>query len=252
MNILTDRQEVQEQEYAFPYHYLDLWVDSNRLLWSIEYLSLIQNVMRRLGTTVAGLHVLEIGCGDGRICHELHRAGAQVTGVDYSEAALAFARAFNPHVPFVCADAATMDLDEEFDAAVMVEALEHFIPETIPAVLENIVKHLLPGGRLVVTVPSSNVPVSAKHYQHFTAATLTRTLGSQFKVVGVWAYSRICRAARAFEAMRALGYFLYPLRRRAPCDRYFEGLRTFYDEHLANAEADQGRGLIAICEPKMH
>jgi SAM-dependent methyltransferase len=250
MDARTDRQQVQEEEYFFPYHYLDLRVDANRLLWSIEYLSLVENALAALGTSAAGLHVLEVSCGDGRICHELHKRGAHATGVDYSDAALAFARAFNPEIPFVCSDAATMDLDEEFDAAIMVESLEHFIPDTIPAVLGRIAKHLAPGGRLVVTVPSSNVPLSAKHYQHFTAATLTKTLSSHFKVLQVSGYGRICGSARIFEAMRTLGYLLYPLRRRAPIGRYFDALRRFYDERLARCAAEDGRGLIAVCEPK--
>ncbi|HRJ43747.1 MAG TPA: class I SAM-dependent methyltransferase, partial [Caldilineaceae bacterium] len=41
---------------------------------------------------VAGLDVLEIGCGAGQNCVELARRGARVTGVDVSDAQLALAR----------------------------------------------------------------------------------------------------------------------------------------------------------------
>ena len=70
-----------------------------------------------------GLKVLEIGCGEGELAEKMFKAGAFVTGLDYSEAAMAKAQFQYLGPFFVCAD--WQQAEGEFDRVVMQGVLEH-------------------------------------------------------------------------------------------------------------------------------
>ena len=94
---LTSKQLAQEQDYSFPYHYLDIVSDEDRLM-SIEYLSYIKKVKSLLKT---GKKILDIGCGDGRFCYEVgQNDDINISGLDYSERAIRFSKAFSPNIDF--------------------------------------------------------------------------------------------------------------------------------------------------------
>jgi len=82
-------------------------------LWAESYdqqanpmLSLEQRIMEPLLPDLAGLDVVDIGCGTGRWLHALKRSGAgSLTGVDLSKEMLGRAQKKLPDVAtFVCAD----------------------------------------------------------------------------------------------------------------------------------------------------
>ena len=64
---------------------------------------IMPNTFRLLGD-VAGLDVLDLGCGEGGYARELARRGARVTAVDCSRAAIAYAsaKAEEEHLPMRC------------------------------------------------------------------------------------------------------------------------------------------------------
>ncbi len=100
-----------------------------------------------------GLKVLEIGCGLGTDGAQFAEAGADYTGVDLTEAAVALARKrfelFNLSGEFQTADAECLDFaDESFDL-VYSHGVLHHTPETGTAIRE-IHRVLRPGGRAVV------------------------------------------------------------------------------------------------------
>jgi SAM-dependent methyltransferase len=97
--------------------------------------------------------VLDLGCGDGQLAARLAAAGAAVTGVDPSEAALERARKANPELDFAMprADDSLPLADSSFDAVVCVHVLEH-VADTQMLVSEAR-RVLVPGGRLAVAVP---------------------------------------------------------------------------------------------------
>ncbi len=79
---------------------------------------------------LAGLEILDVGCGGGLIAEPMHRMGAAVTGIDASERNIGVAR---NHAERVGLDidyrhAAAEDLADEgrtFDAVVSLEVVEH-------------------------------------------------------------------------------------------------------------------------------
>ncbi len=102
--------------------------------------------------------VLDYGGGGGHLTEALLGEGATVGFVDRSAPAVAAAAArFGGHPRFVGAsDAPTYRDDvwgERFDAAYLVETLEHLRDDVRPQVLDAVRGFLRPGGRLIVTVP---------------------------------------------------------------------------------------------------
>ena len=103
----SKRQIKQEEEYAFPYHYLasskKLLNLPNKLSICPVYLNNFQNVISFM-SHVKGKKILDAGCGDGRFLYEMRNLDASLWGVDYSKSAIRFAKVFNPKVNLSEAD----------------------------------------------------------------------------------------------------------------------------------------------------
>ncbi len=97
--------------------------------------------------------ILDLGCGAGRpLSVYLVELGHEVVGVDASAAMIARAQANVPAATFQIADMRTLDLGESFDAILSWDAFFHLSPEEQRAALPMILKHLKPGGHLLLTV----------------------------------------------------------------------------------------------------
>ncbi len=179
---LTNKQQEQENEYAFPYHWMiPRYTDSGRLYFG--YLGLCASLL----PTDKSVKVLDAGCGDARFFGVLRDKGYKnLHGVDYSESALSFARLLVPQAEFHAANISKMPFpDDSFDAIFCIETVEHLIPETIPAVMAEFRRVLKPGGQLVITVPSllNGIPKpESKHYQHFSVESLSAYIEPHLKI----------------------------------------------------------------------
>ncbi len=102
---------------------------------------------------VAGLSVLELGCGTGHYAGALHAAGAaQVVGVDLVPEML---KALPPGVEGVEGDGGSVQLGRRFDRILCAGMLEfHDHPE---AVLANAAAHATEQARLVLLAPHDGV-----------------------------------------------------------------------------------------------
>jgi SAM-dependent methyltransferase len=115
---------------------------------------------------LSGLTVLDLGCSTGFISHELHRAGARVTGVDIDEPGLARARdRFGGQIPFVCADGEALPWpDRSVDAVVFNHIYEHVVdPDAVMAEIRRVLRpdgvvYLGLGNRLGVMEPHYRLP----------------------------------------------------------------------------------------------
>src|SRR5436309_2875502 len=106
--------------------------------------------LKILGSDVAGKEVLEIACGGGQSAVHLAERGARVTGVDFSSAQLAHARAFakskKVRVRFIKSNVENLSMlpDASFDIAFSAYALG-FV-EDIRRTFAEIRRVLRPGG----------------------------------------------------------------------------------------------------------
>lgn len=96
--------------------------------------------------------LLDFGCGGGSFLQRMHRRGWQVTGLDVSEAAVQGVRS-ELKLKALCGSLPHPDLaPASFDVITMWESLEH-VHDPLK-VLRQARRLLVPGGRLVVTVPN--------------------------------------------------------------------------------------------------
>jgi len=94
--------------------------------------------------------VLDAGCGTGLVAVELAQRGLDVVGVDISPDILAKARAFAPHLTWIQADLASVQLNRKFDVILMAGNVIIFLARgTEQAVIQNMARHLAPNGRLI-------------------------------------------------------------------------------------------------------
>lgn len=104
--------------------------------------------------------ILDIGAGTGRVAIPLAEHGIYVTAVEPSPAMrLQFQKKLERRprlrhrVKLVPADAASFDLDRRLPAAFLSGTFDHFVdPEERLKSLQNIVRHLQPGGILIFDV----------------------------------------------------------------------------------------------------
>jgi 2-polyprenyl-6-hydroxyphenyl methylase / 3-demethylubiquinone-9 3-methyltransferase len=107
---------------------------------------------------LAGLRLLDIGCGAGLLCEPLSRLGAQVIGVDPSPSNIAAAKlhADRGHlsIDYRCTTVEQMDVRERFDIVLAMEVVEHV--SDVGLFLTRCAAVLKPGGMMVVSTLNRN------------------------------------------------------------------------------------------------
>lgn len=160
-----------------------------------------------LGDT-AGLDILDIACGEGRVARLFDDCRTFV-GVDLAEVPVRTCRrrfAGRPECQFAVMDAEALALpDARFDVVTMVDASEHIAD--IDAALAEVARVIRPGGLFIVTSQnkdSLHLIVNRKlgypefltnnqHFREFNVAELTAAIG-----------------AHGFAVERSAGVVLYP------------------------------------------
>lgn len=106
-----------------------------------------------VGRVVAGggAHVLDAGCGTGRIARYLVDRGLSVVGVDLSPGMLAMARRDHPDLELHEGSLTALPLaDGSVDGVVFWYSLIHLTDDELPAALTEAVRVLRPGGHVLL------------------------------------------------------------------------------------------------------
>lgn len=130
---------------------------------------------RHFGRPLAGLRVLDVGCGGGLMSEALARDGAQVVGIDASAGNIGAARRHAQAEPALAARLdyrhgephTAMQPGERFDLVLALEVVEHVAD--VPAFMAQVAAAVAPGGLLV-------------------ASTINRTLRSAALAIGMAEY----------------------------------------------------------------
>lgn len=242
---------LQDAQYRFPYHYLPR-MEAGRfrfhevLDWGHEYLSYmthVADVLRQFNWK----SVLDVGCGDGRLPSLLTARFPErrVVGLDYSERAIALASAMVPEAEFIAGDVTDPKLfAEPFDCATCIDTIEHIEPAFLPEFVRGIRLQVKAGATLVVTVPSTNVKVNRKHYQHFSGDTLTSVLSPSFEVEEVRylnGSSALLRALRMVLTNR-----IYTVTHPTLLTAFYK----FYVRNFLASDGRRGGRVLAICRAR--
>jgi 2-polyprenyl-3-methyl-5-hydroxy-6-metoxy-1,4-benzoquinol methylase len=196
---MTETELDYDERYDLPIH----WILDPAGRIGVDYFDYVERAIGLVGSEPA--RVLDAGCGDGYLASELVRRGHQVTGVDASPSAIGFARTLVGGATFLVGDlrdlSSALDGGEPFDVALLVEVIEHIPVEDQGSVLQGLHSLLKAGGRLVITVPTTNRPLIEWHYRHYTVADLTSLLGEHgFEVERVGFQFRLTPLSRALFA----------------------------------------------------
>ncbi len=249
MTTLSPEQREQEDDYVFPYHYIPSLKDGNFSLtrvmrWGYQYIAYLEFVAQKVAG--AGFDsLLDVGCGDGRFLCEINSRfpDKRLVGIDMSEQAIGFARAFNPDVRFVCGDVTDRAvMDDKFNVITLIETLEHIKPSDVPVFVEAIASRLADAGTVVITVPSSNLRLTRKHYQHFDLESLSEAISPHLVVAEHYYLNKLSFADKFLR--RCLVNKLFILNGKRLRNLIYRTYRKF----LLNARPSNAQRICILCK----
>lgn len=179
----------------------------------------LSNVCSAAGS---GNALLNVGCSDGTFERMLSARFRRIVGVDINPAEIEAAKANAPkNASFVVADAQKLPFDSgAFDVVVCSEVLEH-IENDLKAV-DEMLRVLKQGGRLVLTVPQKNYP-----FTYDPVNAVLEFLAGRHLPLGVWGYGdeRVYTEASIRALLEKAGFKLKKMRFLS---HYFLGLCENY------------------------
>ncbi|KDE58180.1 methyltransferase type 11 [Halostagnicola sp. A56] len=191
--------------------------------------------------------VLDVGCGTGQLTAKIAARGADVVGIDHSEAMIERARSSHSNCSFVRADATEFDPDEPFDAVFSNAAL-HWISEQ-DAVLESIRNALRPGGRFVAELGGAN------NVRLITDALETELRARGYETANPWYFPSIGEYAPRLEAhgfeVRSARLFDRPTEFENGDDGLTNWLEMFGEEFFESVPADERDAIVAAVEDEL-
>ncbi|HEV7611158.1 MAG TPA: class I SAM-dependent methyltransferase [Steroidobacteraceae bacterium] len=133
----------------------DFFADPRPYLWNNPYVALRADAVRRLLPLNAGMSVLDLGCGDGRISIPLVEESGDLLLVDSSAAMLELARSNLPptmagRVRCECLDLADFESQQTYDVVLCIGVLAHV--QNPAEILCRIARLVGPGGRALVQI----------------------------------------------------------------------------------------------------
>ncbi len=171
-----NKAEIQEKQYSFPYHYIPRLLPdgsasrTRHLRWGFEYLCCMLHIKSCIDELNPS-SMLDVGCGDGYLLSLLKDSQSiNLCGTDMSRSALAMAEALNPGVSFVGAEVTAMN--QKFALVTANEVLEHVDDNEVDTFIDSLIEATVPGGHLLISVPTVNKKLSPKHFRHYTEELL--------------------------------------------------------------------------------
>jgi len=238
---------LQESEYRFPYHYLPSLNDRGalhlhrQLRWGLDYMTYMTCICDLIRQRRPE-SLLDVGCGDGRLIHTIKSEVPHVIGIDLSERAIAFARAFNSDVDFVCGDIAS--LSGQYAFLTLIEVLEHIPDSAMAAFLKHVARLIRHDGRVLISVPTVNVPLTKKHYRHYDLPLLRATVEPYFEIEQHWWLYRRCFLERRIRSVLCNG--LYVLN----SSFLLALIWRLHNRMTYHADSGNGAHLICIVKPR--
>ena len=111
-------------------------------------------VLKSVIPSLAGIRILDVGCGSGGLARLLVEEGAEVIGVDPNPQALTTARTRVPAAQFEEASAEALPFEDAvFDVVLVVNALHHVPLDAMDRAVAEAARVARPGGWLIVLEP---------------------------------------------------------------------------------------------------
>jgi len=167
------------RDQAFPGEWYDASDPSH--FWFRWRMAVLRQALREAGAeTLAPWRALDVGCGSGVLAGQLEKATAwTVDGTDLNLEALDRCRPRRGRTFYYDVTEEHPGMREKYDAVVLFDILEH-LPDP-RAFVVSAVRHLRPGGLLLVNVPAlpsltSAYDRAAGHLRRYTRASLAKEM----------------------------------------------------------------------------
>jgi trans-aconitate methyltransferase len=200
-------------------------------------------IITRLGAGVVellapkpGERIIDLGCGTGALTAQIAAAGAEVVGIDASEAMIARARELYPHLRFEVARGEDFAVEVPVDAVFSNAALHWMSPPEVVAA--SVARALEPGGRFVAEMGGSGniATIVAAVYQALAEEGIPRE-----RVRNPWYFPSIGEYASLLERAGFEVRFMQLFDRPTPLDDCPNGiadwLHMFGGDLLASVPA---------------
>ena len=203
---------------------------------------------------VQGKKVLEIGFGEGYGADFLAQFAAQVTGIDYSKEAVAFAsgKYHKPNLKYLALVASDLSsLNEKFDVICSFQVIEH-IPDD-RKFLEDIKGLLSPQGVFICTTPNrldaspgSVAPFNKFHLREYLLDEFRQLLMGSFDQVEIFGLKRGF-VLNVFRRLKKSGVFNFLPSKVDPAKVFYS--RISPDNFVINRVADSSAlDFIGVCK----
>lgn len=248
---LHKEQKVQEDKYSFPYHHV-ITISKNHfsqnfnIKWGYEYASYISFIVDKL-KSLSFDSLIDVGCGDGKFLSELDKRipGKILSGVDYSRRAIGLAKIVSPGIDYTYGDiSAEETIKNIFDAATLIETLEHIHPNKINAFISSIARILKKDGLLIVSVPSIIEKPDSHHFQHFDENKLINYFSKHFKCNEIHYINKSSKNVERLSKIFTNKYFILNNKRMK------NHLYNYYLKKFLLAKKSNGRRIVAIFRKK--
>jgi ubiquinone/menaquinone biosynthesis C-methylase UbiE len=101
--------------------------------------------------------VLEVGCGTGRIAHQLHRLGLDVAGIDLSPNMIEVAQREHPNLRFGVGSMEALDAGDSSLAGIVAwYSIIHTPPHQLSTIFAELHRVLVPDGLLLLAFQAGN------------------------------------------------------------------------------------------------
>ena len=243
-----NKKQIQDDLYGRPYHHLvgfDKFRTNDFYYSGLEYYG-YSNFILDLINKIKWQSIADVGCGDGKICLELNKTFPKSTihGYDLNKQAIAFAKAFGhskDNLKFFDKD--FMEANQKYDLILLIEVIEHIPLKNMKKFMAVIEDKLNDNGRLIISVPSGNVPVIPKHHRHYDLYDIHCDISPHFKVKKFW-------LVHDFKSIR------YKFLRTLLSNRYFvlnyrpllDWIAKYYKRNLLHSNIDEGGHWIVIAK----
>lgn len=117
--------------------------------------------------------VLDIGCGSGQFVYFLKKEGYQdTTGIDIDRKQVKSAQSLGLNCYCAAVEEYLTQQKQPYSLISMLDILEHFTCEELYPIMELVREKLIPGGKVIVSVPNATSPLGlATRYSDITHET---------------------------------------------------------------------------------
>jgi 2-polyprenyl-3-methyl-5-hydroxy-6-metoxy-1,4-benzoquinol methylase len=238
---------MQDSQYQFPYHYL-AYLDretpqiKRSLNWGFEYLTYMTVVADEISKLPHMTH-LDVGCGDGYLLNMFHSESEKL-GIDLSERAIAFAKAFSHDAKFEVVDLFT--IDEKYDLVTLIEVLEHIPDDLVDRFIRQVIQLVKRDKYFIISVPTTVLPLNKKHYRHYDETLLSEHVDNNVSV-------ELIKELRVYKTTRVSRLMIRLLNNKFWTINHTQVLNKFWRWHLENncfADRETGHHIIRIYQKK--